>query len=273
MRRRIKQMGILGLLLLNSVCQKMTNFSEEIENVSEEKQHYYVNASFERATNTGLELEIAYQEKLQEQEDGNHIIVVGDYGKPGDALYIGDVPRAVETLKISLKGDIIVLEYGKDFTTGSGLLDKLKGYDDINTVHSFGHGDDSQYWITLTPSDASLTVDDILALTQKERDALQESFAPQGYWKSYGCHVAADNGKTKGENFSKTFAEVTGITTIAANSWVFIEQSDSEMYMFPASRARHHEEFVDRKPKLGLIDPDPLYTGEAAWVMYTLKKK
>lgn len=264
--------GLVGILFLDIGCHKNIEAPDEIV----EKQHYNdynVTTSFERATNTGLELEISYQEKLQEQKVGNHIIIIGDYGKPDDALHIGDVLGAVETLKKSLKGDITVLKHEKDFINGSGLLDKLMEYNDISTVHSFGHGDDSQYWITLTPSDASLTVDDIIVLTQEEKDALQESFVPHGYWKSYSCHGAADNDETNGKNFAETFATVIGIKTVAANSWVFIEQSDSKTYMFPASRLRYHHEFVVLKPQLGFASPDPLYSGESAWVTYTPVKE
>ncbi len=141
----------------------------------------------------------------------------------------------------------------------------------IDTVHSFGHGSDSMYWITGTPSEESLTTEDLLALPQEQ---IRAAFASNAYWKFYSCHSAADNGFNTGENIVKTVAEVFDVKTIGANAWVFLEATKAGTYMYPASRERHHKEFALLKPQLGIATPDPLYTQkEAAWVTYTPQKQ
>ncbi len=248
----------------------------------EEKQTpIAIDVSYAYATNTGLELELAYQEHLKKQKPGFHVITVGDYGASGDALHIGDVPTAVKTLKRALQGEVFVLEYGKDFFSGDDIIDFLaqKREQPITSIHSFGHGDPMEYWIALYPGDSSLTVNDLKNMPLEKRASIKENLAPDSVWKLYICHGAADFGNDPHDphipslNIAKTMAEELGVQTIASNAWVFIETTKKGVYMFPASRERHRLEFEVRKPHLGMEVPDTLYTGEAAWVTYRSQKK
>lgn len=247
----------------------------------EKQNSIAVDISYSYATNTGLELEVAYQEQLRKQKPGVHVITVGDYGEPGSALHIGNVPAAVKTLKQALQGEVLVLEYGKDFFSGDDLIDFLakKQERPITSIHSFGHGDPMQYWIGLYPDDSSLTVTDIKNIPLEKRAAIKENLADDSVWKIYICHGAADLGYSHNGsgisslNFAKTIAEELEMQVTASNAWVFIETTKKGVFMFPASRERHRLEFEVRKPSLGVEVPDPLYTGEAAWVTYAPQKK
>ncbi|PIN77048.1 hypothetical protein COV16_07420 [Candidatus Woesearchaeota archaeon CG10_big_fil_rev_8_21_14_0_10_34_8] len=232
---------------------------------------YNAQASFDFASNTGLELEIIYQRNLKKQDTRHHIITVGQNDAPGGPLYMGNIEAAVQTLAKSLNGSVEIVRYPTDFSSGSDLLDYLTDQDDPITVHSFGHGDDEIYWVSLIPSIASLDKPAIFNLSRDKREKLTENFSG-GYWKFYGCHVAADNSYARGSNLAKFMTGVLGIKTIASNAWVFLERNNNGTYMFPASRERHRIEFEIRKPHLGIPSPDPMYDQtEAAWVTYTPK--
>lgn len=285
-RRRMKAVLFPSLLsIFSSAACIESHATERIVETplhQEEKQHpIAIDISYAYATNTGLELELAYQDQLKKQEKGFHVITVGDYGVPGDALHIGNVPAAVKTLKQALQGEVLVLEYGKDFFSGEDILNFLakKHEHPITSIHSFGHGDPMQYWIALYPSDSSLTVNTVKELPLEKRAAIKENLADDAVWKLYICHGAADFGNDPHDphipslNIAKTMAEELGVQTIASNAWVFIETTKKGVYMFPASRERHRLEFEVRKPHLGMEVPDTLYTGEAAWVTYGSQKK
>ena len=115
-----------------------------------------------------------------------------------------------------------------------------------------------------------IDVCDALSVMEWSRKKIEEKFTPDGYWKWYSCHAAADNSFGQGQNLATTVAQVFGIKGIGANAWVFIEGSrKTGVYMFPPSRERHREEF-GKKPELGIPLFDTLYTQqEAAWVTYT----
>ncbi len=282
-RRQMRTILFPSLLSISVSCTEGYAIQGIVEAPSSqpEKQEPTVEVSYAYATNTGLELELAYQEQLKKQKPGVHIITVGDYGEPGDALHIGDVPTAVKTLKRSLQGEVLVLEYGTDFFSGDDLVDFLakKREHPITRIHSFGHGDPMQYWIALYPGDSSLTVNDLKEIPLEKKAAIKENLAPDVVWKLYTCHGAADLGYAQNSsqihllNLAKTIAEELYIQTIGANAWVFIETTKRGVYMFPASRARHRLEFEVRKPHLGMEVPDPLYSGEAAWVTYSPKNE
>ncbi len=267
--------GSLGVLLMGIIgCQQSaanpTSIEDRAANQSNVETTIVKEASFPSysyATGSGLELELVYQQGLKAQPAGKHVITVGHNGEGN--LYMGNLDGVVKTLQKKLNGEVVVLR----IFSKTELLDYLAGTDEkIDTVHSFGHGDDFRYWITGTPSDESLTTDDLLALSPDVKEKIRNNFAPDAYWKFYSCHGAADNGYGPGKNIVKTVAEVFGVKSIGANAWVFIETTRAGTYMYPASRARHAEEFVMRKPFLNIASPDPLYTQhEAAWVTYTSK--
>ncbi len=239
-----------------------------------EEQDQKPTISHQYATTTGLELEKAYQDNLKTQAPGRHFIFVGEYGKPGDALYIGDVSGAVKTLQHALQGTVEVKKYPKDFTTSQEILNILATSGQYTTAHFFGHGSEDSYWVTLFPSDDSLTRQDFDYMPQQQVEILRENLASDGYWKFYGCHMAADSGIT-GENITESIAENTGIPVTAANSWVFIHgnrKKGEPVYMYPVSRAEFERYFTKQRPDYPMDIPDQLYTGESAWVTYTLIK-
>lgn len=222
---------------------------------------YPITVSYNYATDSGLELELLYQWELASQTvQGKHIITRGD--EEG----IGDVDGAIQTLERVLGHAEIV-----ELTTPEAMWNYLAASDDpIASVHSFGHGFD--YGIT-RKEDIGITVEDVLAISPAQKTAIHAKFADGAYWKFYTCHAAADNGYTQGQNIARTIAETLGIPTIAANSWVFIETTDTGVFMYPASRSRHKQEFEMHHGSgkfLGVAVVDNLYTQrEAAWVTYT----
>ncbi len=270
--RQFLQGSLASLLLALSGCeQSAAKPIETVEIVQSNQSHYdSVSPSFSYATESGLELELAYQSGLEAQPAGKHIITVGHNGEGN--LYMGNLGAVVKTLQKKLKGEVIVL----NISSKTELLEYLAQDtgEQIDTIHSFGHGDDGRYWITGAPSDESLTTEDLLALPHEKQERIRTRFASDAYWKFYICHGAADNGYSYDGNIVQTIAEVFDVKTIGANAWVFLEATKAGTYMYPASRERHKKEFAVLKPRLGIPSPDTLYTQyEAAWVTYTPNKR
>ncbi len=265
---------LTALVFSTNGCQQSAANSEYIP-IAETKEVDQRDASkepaisFSYATKTGLELELAYQKELETMQEGKHIITVGHNGEGN--LYMGSLDKVVKTLERELKGEVVILP----ILSKTELLEYLATNDSrkIDTLHSFGHGDDTRYWITGIPSAESLTVDNLLMLPREQIELIQNAFSANAYWKFYSCHGAGDNGIIPEVNIVKTVAEVFDIKTIGANAWVFLEATKAGTYMYPASRERHEKEFAILKPYLSIPTPDPLYTQkEAAWVTYTPQK-
>lgn len=270
--RRVLTLTALLSLNCNTYCQEQTKIPSlpllTIEDYATPSL-YPIDVSFDFATGTGLELEKNYQEQLRTQSPGRHIIIVGDYGKPGGGLYIGNVGASVQTLRSNLRGNVEVWRYPRDVSSGSDILEKIE----INTgapitsMHLYGHGDSSEYWLELFPTDNSLTIELLNSLDKETRENIHDKFAPDGYIKFYGCHVAAASDYENDTNVARTTAEVLGVPTIGANSWVFIEVPHAN-YMYPVSRKEYERYFTKEKSDYGVEIPDSAYTGESAWITY-----
>lgn len=226
---------------------------------------YAVSTSYEFATVSGVELEIEYQEGIKNAPRvGKHIITRGN--EEG----IGDVDGAIQTLEKALQGSVDVIEVTnlEDFIQYIATSEES-----ITDIHSFGHGFDDGM---TAKNDVGISMDDVVALSLSERASFRQKLAEGAYWKLYTCHGAADKGYIEGQNIAKTIAETLAMTTIASNAWVFIETTQDGVFMYPASRNRHNQEFEmhhanNKYVWVPLIDPK-YSQHEAAWVTYTVEE-